>query len=84
MAVKKIFAGGGALMDVGIYAIQAARYSIGKEPLSVTAREYKNDYKKFSEVDETITWQMEFPGGHISNSSTSYSISDKPALYRHG
>jgi predicted dehydrogenase len=72
--LKKSLAGGGALVDVGIYAIQAARYSIGKEPLSVTAREYKNDYKKFSEVDETITWQMEFPGGHISNSSTSYSF----------
>ena len=71
--LKKALAGGGALMDVGIYAIQAARYSIGREPVSVTAQEYKTDYKKFAEVDETITWQMQFPGGHISNSSTSYS-----------
>jgi predicted dehydrogenase len=72
--LKKSLAGGGAMMDLGIYAIQAARYSIGEEPLSVTAQEYKTDYKKFSEVDETITWQMEFPGGHVSNSYTSYSI----------
>ena len=71
--LKKSLAGGGAMMDLGIYAIQAARYSIGKEPLFVTAQEFKSDYKKFSEVDESITWQMEFPGGHISNSSTSYS-----------
>jgi predicted dehydrogenase len=71
--LKKSLAGGGAMMDLGIYAIQAARYSMGKEPFSVTAQEYKTDYKKFSEVDETITWQMEFPGGHISNSYTSYS-----------
>ena len=71
--LKKALAGGGAMMDLGIYAIQAARYSIGKEPLSVTAQEFKSDYKKFSEVDESITWQMEFPGGHYSNSSTSYS-----------
>ena len=47
--------------------------SIGEEPLSVTAQEYKTDYKKFAEVDETITWQMQFPGGHVSNSYTSYS-----------
>ena len=72
--LKKALAGGGAMMDVGIYAIQAARYCIGKEPVSVTAQEYKTDYKKFAEVDETITWQMKFPGGHVSNSSTSYSM----------
>jgi predicted dehydrogenase len=71
--LRKALAGGGALVDVGIYAIQAARYSMGKEPVSVTAQEFKSDYKKFSEVDESITWQMEFPGGNISNSSTSYS-----------
>ncbi len=71
--LKKALAGGGAMMDLGIYAIQAARYSIGKEPLSVTAQEYKTDYKEFAEVDESITWQMEFPEGHVSNSYTSYS-----------
>jgi len=71
--LKKSLAGGGALMDLGIYSIQAARYSIGKEPLSVSAQEYKTDFKKFSEVDETISWQMEFPGGHVANSYTSYS-----------
>ena len=71
--LKKTLAGGGAMMDLGIYAIQAARYSIGEEPLSVTAQEYKTDYQKFAEVDESITWQMQFPGGHLSNSYTSYS-----------
>src|SRR5690606_9806421 len=64
--------GGGAMMDVGIYAIQGARYSVGEEPNYVTAQEYKTDPVKFKEVDETIFWQMEFPGGAVSNSSTSY------------
>ena len=71
--LKKALAGGGALVDLGIYAIQAARYSIGEEPVTLTAQEYKTDYKKFAEVDESITWQMQFPGGHLSNSYTSYS-----------
>jgi predicted dehydrogenase len=70
--LKKSLAGGGAMMDLGIYAIQAARYSIGEEPLSVTAQEFKTDFKKFAEVEETITWQMQFPGGHTSNSTASY------------
>lgn len=70
--LKKSLAGGGAMMDVGIYAIQGARYSIGAEPIAVTAQEFKTDPVKFKEVDETIYWQMEFPGGVTSNSATSY------------
>jgi predicted dehydrogenase len=70
--LKKALSGGGAMMDVGIYAIQGARYSVGEEPLYVTAQEFKTDGEKFKEVDETILWQMEFPGGAVSNSCTTY------------
>jgi predicted dehydrogenase len=70
--LKHSLAGGGAMMDVGIYAIQGARYSIGQEPTFVTAQEFKTDPVKFKEVDETIFWQMEFPSGAVSTSSTSY------------
>lgn len=70
--LKKAMAGGGAMMDVGIYAIQGARYSTGEEPVAVWAQEFKTDPVKFKEVDETITWQMEFPSGAVSNSLTTY------------
>lgn len=70
--LKRALAGGGALMDVGIYCIQAARYSTGEEPIALTAQEYKTDPVLFAEVDETITWQMEFPSGAASSSNTSY------------
>lgn len=70
--LKRDLAGGGAMMDVGIYCIQAARYVTGEEPVSVTAQEVKTDPVKFAEVDETITWQMVFPSGCIATSATSY------------
>jgi predicted dehydrogenase len=70
--LKKALAGGGAMMDVGIYAIQGARYATAEEPISVTAQEFKTDKVKFKEVDETIFWQMEFPSGAIANCMTSY------------
>jgi predicted dehydrogenase len=73
--LKKSLAGGGAMMDVGIYAIQGARYSTGEEPVSVTAQEYKTDRVKFKDVDETIFWQMEFPSGAVAQSGTSYASS---------
>ena len=65
-------AGGGALMDVGIYVIQAARYTIGEEPISLTAQEIKTDKVKFNEVDETILWQMNFPSGAVASNITTY------------
>lgn len=71
--LRKALAGGGAMMDIGIYAIQGVRYVTGEEPVWVYAREFKTDPEKFAEVDETIVWQMEFPGGAASASTTSYS-----------
>ena len=70
--LKKALAGGGAMMDVGVYVIQGSRYATGEEPIAVTAQEFKTDPIKFAEVDETITWQMEFPSGVIANCTTSY------------
>ena len=72
--LNRALAGGGAMMDMGVYSIQAARYCTGEEPIAVTAQERKTDFEKFKEVDETITWQMEFPSGAYSNSTTSYNL----------
>lgn len=70
--LNRELAGGGAVMDMGVYCIQAARYCTGEEPISIRAQELKTDWVKFKEVDETVTWQMEFPSGAYSNSTTSY------------
>lgn len=66
-------AGGGPLMDVGIYCVQGAIYTAGTLPVAVTAKEgKKTDLKRFKEVEQSLTWQMEFPGGVIAECSTSY------------
>jgi predicted dehydrogenase len=68
----KALAGGGALMDVGIYALQATRYITGEEPILVSGMETKTDPVKFAEVDETIVWNAKFPSGVVAYCSTSY------------
>lgn len=70
--IDKELGGGGPLMDMGIYSVQAMRYVTGKEPLSVTARAGKNRKAMFSEVEEFIEWEAEFPGGILANGNTSY------------
>ena len=67
--------GGGALLDLGVYVIQAARYIFGEEPVSVSAIESKTDQKMFEEVDETITWMMKFPSGGTASLLSSYNLS---------
>ncbi len=73
--LKRALSGGGALMDVGIYALQATRYISGEEPILVSATETKTDPEKFKEVDESILWQARFPSGVLANCSTSYAAS---------
>jgi predicted dehydrogenase len=65
-------AGGGALMDVGVYALQACRYLTGEEPVEIVAQETKTDPVKFAEVDETISWSMKFPSGVLASVMTTY------------
>lgn len=70
--LKKALAGGGALMDMGVYCIQGTRYTTGEEPIFVTAREEKTRPEFFKEVDETIYFDLEFPGGTIAKGTSSY------------
>jgi predicted dehydrogenase len=65
--------GGGALVDLGLYAIQGARRVFGTDPIRVTAQGYVFQPDIFKGIYETMTWQMRFPDNGLSNHSTSYS-----------
>jgi len=71
--VDKKLAGSGALGDMGIYGISAARYMLNEEPVEVRAwaNTDPND-PRFKSVDDLIAWQFRFPSGAICNGSTSF------------
>ncbi len=72
--LNKEMAGGGPLMDVGIYCIQGMCYVSGEVPIAVTAQEGpKTDLVKFAEVEQSLTWQFEMPSGLKTEGKTSYS-----------
>ena len=76
--LKKSMAGGGSLMDIGIYALNAARYISGEEPVSVNAMMYSTPGDpRFTEVEETILFQLCFPSGVLANCSSSYGSSTR-------
>lgn len=83
--LNKELAGGGAMMDIGIYSVNGARYMVGEDPIWVTAQETKNDKVKFKEgVDETITFQLGFPGGAVASCLSTYSMNGLDKFYLNG
>lgn len=74
--LKKALAGGGSLMDIGIYSLQAARYISGEEPTEIDAMSYTTPGDvRFKEVEETINFQLRFPSGVLANCTSSYGYS---------
>jgi predicted dehydrogenase len=75
--LNKKLAGGGSMMDIGIYAINGSRYMVGEEPVWVTAQETKTDPVKFKEgVDETIQFQFGFPSGAVASCLSTYNMNN--------
>jgi predicted dehydrogenase len=75
--LDKNMAGGGPMMDVGIYCLQAACYLTGADPIAITAQSSPvSDTSKFINIEETVTFQMEMPGNVIAECRTSYSEDD--------
>lgn len=64
--------GGGALYDMGVYPINAARYATGLEPIAVTGRTWSEREEMYSEVPEFATFELEFPGGVVARGETSF------------
>ena len=70
---NKALAGGGALPDVGLYCLNTTRFLLGEEPTEVSAMIHSTPGDpRFKEVEETVTFQLRFPGGVLSNNATSY------------
>lgn len=70
--LNRALAGGGPLMDVGIYALQATRYLTGEEPVWVSAVTTQGDGARFAQVEESVVWESKFPGGTVTHCGSSY------------
>lgn len=78
----KAMGGGGPLMDVGVYELNAARYLTGEEPVSFTASVSTVDHDgRFDTVEESTAWTMKFPSGALASCNTTYGAA-MPGFYR--
>jgi predicted dehydrogenase len=63
--------GGGALFDMGIYCINAARFLFAAEPTEVLALQALGADERFHEVDEMTTGLLRFPGDRLAQLTAS-------------
>jgi predicted dehydrogenase len=83
--LNKTLSGGGSMMDIGIYSVNGSRYMIGEDPIWVTAQETKTDPIKFKAgIDETIQFQLGFPGGAVASCLSTYSLNNLDRFFLNG
>jgi glucose-fructose oxidoreductase len=78
--------GGGAMYDMGVYPLNAARYSAGMEPIAVTARASTTRPEIYTEVEETMEFELDFPGGATAKCETSFAkgLNDLQVNFKNG
>jgi predicted dehydrogenase len=80
--LKRALAGGGALPDVGLYCLNAARFLSGEEPVEVMGNVWSTPGDaRFREVEESCQFVLRFPSGFIASCSTSYAA-HKSQMFR--
>jgi predicted dehydrogenase len=80
--LKKALAGGGALPDIGLYCINAARFLSGEEPNEVMGNVWSTPGDaRFREVEESCQFILRFPSGLMATCSTNYSA-HKSQMFR--
>jgi predicted dehydrogenase len=71
--LQRAMAGGGPLVDVGIYCLNAARFLTGEEPLEVQAQTQQLPHDpRFLEVESAVQFQLRFPSGFAATCNASY------------
>ncbi len=71
--IEKKLAGGGAMMDLGIYVVQAGEQATNSRVKSVTAKEDPKERPDFfNETEETIKFTLNFGNGAVLDGSTSF------------
>jgi predicted dehydrogenase len=80
--LKRAMAGGGALPDVGLYCINAARFLSGEEPNEVIGNTWSTPGDaRFREIEESCQFILRFPSGYMATCTTSYAA-HKSQMFR--
>ncbi len=74
--LDRALSGGGSLMDLGIYPLNAIRWIAEEEPTSFAAQiATKTPGPRFASVEESIEFSLKTPSGVLASAGSSYGVS---------
>ena len=77
-------AGGGPLMDLGVYCVNTSRWLVDEDPVQVSAQSWRHDSTRFREVEEGITFRMDFASGIVAQGASTYGAAPSSFVYVQG
>jgi predicted dehydrogenase len=77
-------AGGGPLMDLGIYCVNTSRWLVDEDPTEVEARSWQDETWRFRDVEEGIAFRMRFPSGLLMQGASTYNAAPSSFIYVQG
>lgn len=77
-------AGGGSLMDIGIYCVNTMRWLAGTTPIDATAHTWTDHPQRFHEVEDSIAFRLTHSGGLVCQGTSSYSAKAASFVQVHG
>ncbi|HET6930264.1 MAG TPA: Gfo/Idh/MocA family oxidoreductase [Candidatus Acidoferrum sp.] len=66
-------AGGGPLMDLGVYCVNSSRWLVEEDPVEASAHAWKKDAERFRDVEEGISFRLQFASGLLVQGTSTYS-----------
>jgi predicted dehydrogenase len=77
-------AGGGPLMDLGVYCVNTSRWLVDEDPLEVAAQSWRHDKKRFRQVEEGIAFRMNFRSGLVVQATSTYAAAPSSFIHVQG
>jgi len=74
-------AGGGSLVDVGVYCVNTGRWLVGRDPVEASAHAWTHNPAGFSEVEEHMAFRLIFPGGVQLQATSSFGAAQSSFLH---
>jgi len=76
--------GGGPLMDLGVYCVNTSRWLVDEDPVEVVAHSWRKDAARFRDVEEGISFRMQFASGLVVQGTSTYSSAISSYLFVQG
>jgi predicted dehydrogenase len=77
-------AGGGPMMDLGVYCVNTSRWLVGEDPAEAVAQSWRHDKRRFANVEEGMAFQLRFPSGLMVQGTSTYNAAISSFVYVQG